>query len=66
MNPDLLAFVTQYQDGLRADADQRRLARHKPPSTPKDSPRQRLGWWLMTVGLRLATPKSREGLLEGI
>ncbi|GAB3384802.1 hypothetical protein [Amycolatopsis echigonensis] len=28
--------------------------------------RQRFGWWLMELGLRLATPKRGKGLLEGI
>jgi len=68
MNPDLLAFVTEYQDGLRAEADRRRLARGNPPAGSKDSPRQRLGWWLMSLGLRLAAPapRRREGPLQGI
>ncbi|MET9260064.1 hypothetical protein [Amycolatopsis sp. NPDC004079] len=66
MNPDLWALVAQHQDALRAEADQRRLGTRKPTPAPKDSARQRLGWWLMSLGLRLAAPKRREGLLEGM
>ena len=57
MEPFLHALAAARRDELLAAA-----VRH-PLRTPA---RQRLGWWLMELGLRLATPKRREGLLEGI
>ncbi|MGW7539360.1 hypothetical protein [Amycolatopsis sp. NPDC054798] len=58
MDPFLTALAAARHDELRAAAV-------RCPPTPRPPARQRLGWWLMEVGLRLATPKRREGLLEG-
>ncbi|WP_336160224.1 hypothetical protein [Amycolatopsis sp. VC5-11] len=57
MHPFLSEFAADRQGELLA------AAVRLPPRTPA---RQRFGWWLMELGLRLATPKRREGLLEGI
>lgn len=57
MHPFLPALAAARQEELLAAAVR---------PAPRAPARQRLGWWLMELGLRLATPKRREGLLEGI
>ncbi|GAA1032407.1 MULTISPECIES: hypothetical protein [Amycolatopsis] len=58
MHPFLTEFAADRHDDLLAAAV--RFPALRAPA------RQRLGWWLMELGLRLATPKRREGLLEGM
>ncbi|WP_158687998.1 MULTISPECIES: hypothetical protein [Actinomycetes] len=59
MHPFLPEYAAARQDELLAAGVRSTPIRREPA-------RQRLGWWLMELGLRLATPKRREGLLEGI
>ncbi|WP_409182527.1 hypothetical protein F9C11_40035 [Amycolatopsis sp. VS8301801F10] len=60
MHPFLPEYAAARQDELRAVAG----VRYSP--TTRAPVRQRFGWWLIELGLRLAAPKRREGLLEGI
>ncbi|WP_169776621.1 hypothetical protein [Amycolatopsis jejuensis] len=54
MDPFLAALASARQEDLLATAAPRPCAAvHRTPA------RQRFGWWLMELGLRLATPPPR-------